>query len=546
VGLRHGRFCCLAQVSQEPELLETAVPKASAVSATTAAADPPRFWQLALFAAIVVFSLAHLPLAIGNAYGSDDAAWDGIAIMLWAQHDRLPTETGVFVEERFRSSPLPAYVIKRLLTARIVPYAGVPLVMNLATLAAGIVIPGLLFLLWRPLTTTAQAAIGVVLLLFSPEFFSLKFDGLPTLPSLALLLLSLLAFASAMRQPRWRVAKLLLAAGLFTVAVLTKVDVVLLSPALVVVTYLVPVERARWRYVLLAVALPIAALVAWHLFCRLVAFEAPGTGETFQRWSHRWTLAPKGLWDRDNLRAMLMAPGVGTALALIPAAVLSLASARGRWSAAAALACVLPTVFFWGMRELNSSRHNFWIVIPLALFIAAALEHSVQKWAWQVLIVAAICVGNYFLGPGPQQETYRQATCKYLTAAAARKQRVVREHADYELLVERREAMRRICILQVGAARARAIATLVARSDRCDVRVLGSSHNDWRLAARFGDETLDVWIPDAEGLQAVWDEVCKGEYDLFLPAHGEHPFYHLRGQPDWADRVEGSLLKPWP
>jgi hypothetical protein len=123
---------------------------------------------------IVFVALAHLPLVIWSAYGSDDAAWDGIAVMLWAQHDRLPTETGVFVEERFRSSPLPSYVIKRLLVAGIVPYRNVPLLMNVATLLAGVLIPGLLFLLWRPLATSSEAAMGVALLLFAPEFFSLS------------------------------------------------------------------------------------------------------------------------------------------------------------------------------------------------------------------------------------------------------------------------------------------------------------------------------------------------------------------------------------
>ncbi|HZL91839.1 MAG TPA: glycosyltransferase family 39 protein [Pirellulaceae bacterium] len=510
-------------------------------------AAPPRFWQLFFIAAIVFLSLAHLPLAIWNSYGSDDAAWDGIAIMLWAQHDRLPTETGIFVEERFRSSPLPAYVLKRLLAAGMVPYRNVPLLMNMATLVAGVLIPGLLYLLWRPLATSSQAAIGVMLLLFSPESFSLKLDGLPTLPALALLLLSLHLFSSGLREQHWPVVKLSLAAGLFVLAVLVKVDVILLSPALLVIAVLAPPQdEARWKCFVLGAALPIAALVVWHLFCQIVAPEAPHTGETFQRWSHRWALSPTGLWDRDNLRAMLMAPGVGTALALSPAAALSLASRGGRWAAAAALACTVPTVLFWGMRELNSSRHNFWLVIPLALFIAAAMERSVRQWQLKALLVAAICVGNYFLGPGPYMETYRQATAKFLTAAAARKERVVKEHADYDLLVARRGAMRRICILQVGAARARAIATFVAHADRCDVRVLGSSHNDWRLTAGFGDDTLNVWIPDAQELHLVWTEVCEREYDLFLPTHGEFPFYHMRGRPQWAGAVEGSRLEPWP
>jgi hypothetical protein len=340
--------------------------------------------------------------------------------------------------------------------------------------------------------------------------------------------------------------KLLLSACCFGLAVLTKVDVILLSPALLVIALVVPLEGGRWKYVVLGLALPIVALMVWHLFCQLVAPEAPQTGETFQRWSHRWGLAPSGLWDRDNLRAMLMAPGVGTVLTLVPVTLVCLASRAGRPLAAAALVCILPTILFWGMRELNSSRHNFWIVIPVALLIAAAVQRTVHDWRWKTVLIAAICAGNYFLGPRPFAETYRQATSRFLTAAAARNERVSKEHADYELLVRRRGTMRKMCIVHVGAARARAIATFVAHADRCDVRVLGSSHNDWHLTARFGDETLSVWIPDTQNLPSVWAEVCREEYDLFLPALGDFPFYHVRGRPQWAGSVDGSRLKPWP
>src|SRR5687768_16327732 len=98
-----------------------------------------------------------------------------------------------------------------------------------------------------------------------------------------------------------------------------------------------------------------------------------------------------------------------------------------------------------------------------------------------------------------------------------RQVRVQKEHDDYELVLRKRGPIAKLCIWDVGPARARAIATFVAHADRCDVRVEGESHNDWRLEAHLGGDKLHVWLPDAPNLIDIWPEICRGEYHLLMP-----------------------------
>lgn len=516
-------------------------------SATVSDQAPARWWPtFALLAAVAFLTAAHLPVVAWNAYGSDDAAWDGIAILLWSQHDRLPTETGLFVEERFRSSPLPAYLTRRLLAAGVLRPSDVPLTMNLAAASAGVILPGLLFLLVRQLASAAEGVIASVLLLLSPEFFSLKLDGMPTLPATVLLLVAVWCFVGGMQPSRSRPVLLALSALFLAAATLTKVDVILLSPALLVASLVLPRPKDRWKYVALSAALSVACVLAWHFFCRWAAPEAPDTGETFQRWSQRWGIVPDGLWDLDNRTAMLMAPGVGTVLALLPAAVWCWYQRQTRWLVVAAVVCSLPTILFWGMRELNSSRHNFWLVLPLAVLVAVAVHRAIGSQTWKVLAVVAIGAGNYFLGPPPERETYRQATSHFFSAALARQVRVQQEHQDYELVVRRRGPIRKLCIWDVGPARARAIAVFVSHSVRCEVRVDGKSHNDWWLEPRIGGDKLLIWLPDAPELSDIWPEICREEYDVLMPCHESAPFIHFRGDPRLIGSPGPQTLELWP
>lgn len=487
---------------------------------------------MALAVILGLLAAVHVPFAIWTAYGSDDAAWDGIVIMLWAQHDRLPIETGLFVQERFRSSPLPAYLLKLSLDAGLLAFTSLPLAMNAAAVLAGLLVPGLLFVVWRRLASDVEAAIAVLLVLVSPEFFTLKFDGLPTLPAVALFLAALWVLVASIQNVRGRSLLVAAFAVLVVLAVLTKVDVVLLSPAVVVIAWMTTSGAARWRAVAWSLAAPLAALVVWHLFCRLVAPEAPSSGDALARWSEKWGIVPSGLLDPDNLRAMLMAPGVGTALALLPAVAWCFAGRERRWHIAALLACILPTVLFWGMRELNSSRHNFWIVIPLAVFVAAAVHHSHPGTPWKWAVVAALCLGNYFLGPSPAQESYRQATSHFFTAALDRKARVQRDQAEYRLLFLERGDKRKICIWPIGSARARAIATLIAHSDSCQATISNPDRHEWRLDLQVNGQPVHFWLPDAKDVQEIWPRICLERYDFYMPDEKSNAFFHQRGSPE--------------
>lgn len=191
-------------------------------------------------------ALAPLPLTIWNEYGDADAAWDGIVAVLWAQQGGLPTQTGVFIEERFRSSPLSIWLLHELVRTGRLGAARVARVMNVASAAAGLLIPLLAWRLLSRLRGRDEGIIAVLLLLTSPVFFRLRCYGLPTLPAFACFIGAVLCFDLAATRPRGRgtlagclvlLCLVLLCLALFCLAVLMKVDVVLLAPALVAIAW---------------------------------------------------------------------------------------------------------------------------------------------------------------------------------------------------------------------------------------------------------------------------------------------------------------------
>ena len=59
----------------------------------------------------------------------------------------LPTESGLFVEMRFRSSPLYIFSLKSLLGAELLSPRALPYAVNLAALPVGLLFPLVLYLL---------------------------------------------------------------------------------------------------------------------------------------------------------------------------------------------------------------------------------------------------------------------------------------------------------------------------------------------------------------------------------------------------------------
>ena len=451
---------------------------------------PPWATRLLVVLAVILV-LAPLPVTIWNEFGDADAAWDGIVAVLWAQQGHLPTQTGVFVEERFRSSPLSIWLLKEAVrTGRLEP-SEVARATNIITAGAGLLLPLLAWRLLRRLRGTDEALVVLLLLLTSPVFFRLRCYGLPTLPACALFVGGLLCFDHAAVRPQawwW----LLASAASLALAVLTKVDVVLLAPAFVGLAWF---RKARPSVAWAAWLIPVAAVVAWHLFCRVIAPAAPETGQTLANWSSKWRLVPAGLIDRTNLLNMAMAPGFGTlALAIVAAAWA--VTRRQIGLAMAVAACVLPTILFWGMREMNSSRHNFWLVLPLALFAAAGLIGWLRVRPGAVLVALLASLGcNYLVGPW--QEDFRLAPANFHVAAIRRARQVRSFDERYEAMFAD-AAHRRICVHSMREETAHALAVWLQRFDHSEVRVTGKGQNDWKVRSSEDGAESRLWMPDQD------------------------------------------------
>lgn len=451
----------------------------------------PKWAAASLVLLIIFLMLAPWPVTVWSEYGDADAAWDGIVALLWGETGRLPTDSGVFVEERFRSSPLSIWMTGGLLRLGWIVPPAVPWVMNVATALAGLAIPVLLFRTLRRLLGQGPTLLALVLLLSSPVFFRLRCYGLPTLPAFALFVGSLLCFEVAGRSTRprrWLAGSFLL----LVLAVLVKVDVILLGPAFAVIAWYRgsrgPVAWAAWL-------MPIAAVLCWHLFCQAVAPGAPQTAETFQNWSGKWRLVPAGLIGRANLLNMAMAPGFGT-LALTGAALVPTLSRKRFSFLAAVLVCTVPTVLFWGMREMNSSRHNFWIVVPLAILASTALaERLARRPRVCLAALLGVIAVNYLVGP--RQENFRLAPARFYAASLHRAEVNRRYHEKYGMMFGDL-AGDRICVHSMSEETAHALAVWLAMADRSEVRVVGSRQNDWRVHSWRGGREYRLWMPDRD------------------------------------------------
>lgn len=481
-----------------------------------------------VIALLAALALSHLPFVVLDWYASADAAWHGSVATLWAHAGHLPVESGAFVEMRFRSTPLyTAWVADALAAGRLAP-VDVPRVFNWMGLPAGLAIPPVFYGLLRRLVSPRAALIAVALLLSSPLFFELRWQGFPSLPAWLALLVSLLAFERALDGMRLHPGWIAAAAASLALAVLLKTDVVLLGPAYAVIAWSRTAPGARARALALALALPIGAVALWHLACETLSPAGPGTLQSLGAMEARWSLAPSGLWRRDNLVAMAMAAGMATSLAALGAAALAVRDRGLRPALGAALLCMGPTWLWWGMRELNSSRHNLWLLLPMLALLGLAIARRVPRPAAQAAVVLALALGNYFVGP--TRDDFRLAPARWLESAAARRDQRLRYGRDYRLAF--RQPVPRLAV--AGGAGAWAVGAALAVADDAEARAIRGGR-EWRLRTRVDGDEREIWLLPA-GARLTADELRT--WTVIRPGiRGESPFLEVR--------ADGSRA-PWP
>lgn len=483
-----------------------------------------RWWRYGVAAVIGVLALAHLPFVVYG-YGETDAALTAIVATLWAQDGQLPLESALFVEERFRSNPLYVHLIKSLLCAEWISRDQIAAAMNGFTALCGIVLPAAAFIVLRRLTSPAEAAIATVLILVSPVVFHSNCIGFCTIPSLLGFLFSVMTFQRFMDRPDRRYGWAALSAGLLILAVLTKVDVLLLSPCLVMTALIHGNLRRRKEAIALACVFPFVGVFVWHVYCQAVAPNASDTVSAFQSWSKQWPLYPAGLYSGLNLTNVVMAPGIGTAAAFGLGVVVCLLHKAWRSAVLAILGCILPTLLFWGMQEINSSRHNLWIVIPVAAFVSFVL-YRLLKRTWLILLVlAGIGAGNYLLGP--TIPTQFNASAHWFQAASARKQVLAAIHRDFALATRQFVPNGKLCCYRNPSGPWIA-AVAVANSDRSSIKRSGPKQSVWHIEMTIRSKSKIIWVPNAlDRSRETWNKIHDEGWTAIVWRNGVPPFFRI-------------------
>jgi hypothetical protein len=497
-------------------------------------------WKWVVIIAFVVLASAPLPFVMIDWYGSADSAWAGVVAQLWAMEGVLPTDSGPFVEMRFRSSPLYVFGLKSLLEAELLSPRTLPYAMNLVAVPIGLLFPLVAYLLIRRLDSRHTAVPAVALLFFSPVFFRLRSYGFPALPALLFFMLALLAYREGIRTARIRFGWLVISSSLFTLAALTKTDVLLLAPSCLVVAcqHARPTQSPRHldahRVGVAAsvVALPGLAALLWSGFCHLVAPSAPETAESFRHFSDRWALHPAGLVDPANLVNIAMAAGVGSTLGFLIAVVTSLFRRSLRMPALACLLCVSPTLLWWGMRELDSSRHNWWIVIPIVTFLAFVLQRTVRSKGWKAALVILVCSVNYTVGP--TKMSYLVAPARWFESAEAQQKFLQHQYDRFVTALKAPLDNGRLCFLD-GAGSGWIVASALTLADEAEVSTAAAGR-DWRLNLVIAGERKQVWLPGSRK-QAL---AATGEWTVIRSAFGQPPFVRIDangGETRWPPAV---------
>jgi len=370
-------------------------------STTPAAAFGRYEWLFIALGALAAFWL-HWHFRISG-FGEQDAGRLASDAINWHFEGSIDMTK---VDYRLHTSPLYIHSMKLALDHGM-RVRTIPLFMNgLSVLASSACMVGL-YLLFRRLSTPAIAAAATLVYSFTPCFWLGSVYGMPTLPSLTLLVFAALAFGKAADQPRLRslgfAGYLALCALLTALAFSLKADMALSSGALL----LALIARGRLRPALLACLVLVVGLgtlftmaYAHHVALPVVEAAPKDThavGGFLESWSTRFPFKWSLLIDPKNNAPITHASGTLLfALCMLALCQGALGSKRRRWLTFGAAAWGLPPMLFWGLKPGNSARHNLPAFAPLVFLAMLMLFQLVDyrgRRVW-LLIVMLLALGQ--------------------------------------------------------------------------------------------------------------------------------------------------------
>ena len=361
------------------------------VEKTAHCLSPVREWCLVAVMVIAGLSV-HVPLATHDLSEPDAARLANDAIV-WQQTGRIHAAT---VDYRIRTSPLYLLALHWLLDAG-VDANRLPRIMNLTNAVIGSFGLVAVHLFVRRLVGSSASLLTLVFLSSSPSYWLACQCGFPHLVAFVCMVMSFALLAPA-RSSRLRDFALICCGWIIlSASYALKADFVLFAIGLPLTAR---IAGRSWTASFAMLTLPALAIGGVMLASRILLPELPPAHEFASSWHTSYPTRVAAFVRLDEIRYVVSA--VGPALAIAALGALVTITFRGPPNAqllCAAVACwFLPTVTFWGLRELNSVRHNMapWLM-PLAV-LASFIVTRMQSTASRTVVVSALLIVNYAIG----------------------------------------------------------------------------------------------------------------------------------------------------
>ena len=347
---------------------------------------------LILVALFILNLVMHAPFLITDYFGEQDAA-------RIANDSIKAAYNGDFrqLEYTVYSSSLYSDTLRFFLETGVISISDIPFWMAFVSLISSAVVTVAMFIFVFHLTASVLAALGASLILqVIPVFWFSSVYGFCSVVALGFLMVSAVLFQSALsdRLSRYKYLLLFGASILFILAVMTRIDVLIVSAI-----YCLPVWRSDRSLNSKLIWIGCLALFSGFVFLlhdqyaqTLIevgkAFGWKGFDSAFP--SHFDTF-----FSREHLRTTAKAVGILN----IPTALIGivLMGWRQEWRSTIFWLALsgLPLVLFWGMRPGYGARHNLIPGLFLCIILVLPLTmHRWRKWAWAGFL-CVICLINY-------------------------------------------------------------------------------------------------------------------------------------------------------
>ncbi|MDF1754143.1 MAG: hypothetical protein P1U89_15270 [Verrucomicrobiales bacterium] len=395
-----------------------------------------RVWHLsrtekfALAVAMLATLVFHLPF-LCSGFGEPDAARLVNDAILWERIGNIDLST---VAYRYRTSPLYLLTIKTSLTSGLEPVK-LPYLMSWGNLIIGCL--GLIpfYLLARLLSSTVSAAFALAFVLVAPGFWLALNYGFPLLPGLIFLLAAiLLTVSTVISTGRTRVFFAVSAVLFYFFSFGCKADLALYVLALPALIWAIAGKKLSAQ--VLGGALPGLAVGGVLALSKILVKGSDSTTQFIQNWEQQFPTRAGAFVSTANIDIISSTAGPVFFALLIPAVIclLFFGGRNGRILLLIASCWFLPTTLFWGLRDMNSVRHNLGAWLIALIVISAALQMLRAPQRVKITAALMIIVLNYALGFTPVNTTANSPLSSRLIAQSmVWKRQSIRHHAagDY-------------------------------------------------------------------------------------------------------------------